>query len=844
MGDNENENLIQPLENGVKNRDVLDALELACEVRRRDEAIKCGPQPEISGDAREDLIAAQDYLTCQGNQLIELAKRQVLANVPVAALNGLDGSYQFKGERGAAAGEFAAAIIAMRDHHRNVSLELKNFASTIQIFRNASRDVDIQHELNNLRFVASAANHAASCASSIFESVITIASPVGDLGSVSNAAKASSTVACMNALFQVGIAWGEESLLEEQITLHGSTTLEEFKIEFREHAEAIVDNVEAFEEQATLMRAALAKMENQRTRGQRLLAIAMHLGGDHAGRQFNVNTVLRRRYNTLRIRYENARRDAVAMAWIARRAIEQRLGLDLSQMHEDMSLVDAPAHWAETVCTSTGLDYARIRDESGLEVDDYADGFIGDYVRKLELVVLSYLHDHPFSDAADTAVISLRDDVTLTRELCEVDVSNLLGRSAELDMGQDAETGDALWVTENCPTEDCVRVDLLLVEGLPDMPLPMSPAESGTVPGFEITFAPAPHVGSIAGSALAQTLTLSPGYYRVSWYGNSTGTLAPEAAVMIRNGNGAPISTVSATELGPDPGPFGWRRYHRLFEIATLGAYEIAVVPDPTLAATGTEHSVQIAAIMVEDIDSIVLAGPGEAFAGTLAPVLFPPGEYVATTRPGTANGLFCEDVDGSEFRKLWQYGCEMLCPSGFGSCGGEAESHCFWELSFSISLDGIETGGLLKQSGFAYGNYNYRADDLAVNFVGTALRDCTNSATPSTCFGSGTIAYSIAQNEPYEIRNYEGERYEAPLFPGRIEHGRGLAAERYLTNPLSSADRSLLQDMWHGELRGRPLTGSYTIRLWDADGVTIRNLEDVQVVLNYRYWTPLTDNP
>ena len=87
-------------------------------------------------------------------------------------------------------------------------------------------------------------------------------------------------------------------------------------------------------------------------------------------------------------------------------------------------------------------------------------------------------------------------------------------------------------------------------------------------------------------------------------------------------------------------------------------------------------------------------------------------------------------------------------------------------------------------------------------------------------------------------MRNHRGDDYDAPLYLGRIEHGRGLAAERYLTNPLSSADRALIEPYLHRELRGRPLDGTYVIRIWDAPEIDFEAIEDVQVILNYRYWT------
>ena len=90
----------------------------------------------------------------------------------------------------------------------------------------------------------------------------------------------------------------------------------------------------------------------------------------------------------------------------------------------------------------------------------------------------------------------------------------------------------------------------------------------------------------------------------------------------------------------------------------------------------------------------------------------------------------------------------------------------------------------------------------------------------------------------PYLVRNATGALYSSPIFPGRIESARGVAAERYFSNPISGADQALMQPYIRNELRGRPLGGSITIRVWDEPGLVFDNIEDVQLILNYRYWT------
>jgi hypothetical protein len=156
------------------------------------------------------------------------------------------------------------------------------------------------------------------------------------------------------------------------------------------------------------------------------------------------------------------------------------------------------------------------------------------------------------------------------------------------------------------------------------------------------------------------------------------------------------------------------------------------------------------------------------------------------------------------------------------------------------ISQADIEDGRLIPHGGFALGNFNYRHDKLAVNVVGTGVKDCASSELSSACYANNFLQFTLHHDEPFQVRNCDGREFHAPLFPGRIQQGKALMAERYLTNPLSSADRNLLTDYWRTELRGRPIEGAYTLRIYDTEGLDFSKLEDVQLMMSYRYWTRL----
>jgi hypothetical protein len=867
--DNNQFNEIAIARDGLRARDVLDALELVCEVARRDpgRAPKCSDRTFTPPESLSDLGKAEADLRCIRNEMRTRIDSEVLTDVPKAAVEGLNASYQFEGARGAAAGRFGTAIRDIGATEQRIEAVLLDFASEIHKLRWAIRRGAISKELADIEFMKTAFNQGAACANSVF-----------DCFGVDSAWKSGkgfqAAVTCANSLAQIGYANEQKGLTQESTTLSGKELWEEFRQKFQGYAQALANDAKELEKHTTLLRATLAELRTQREQGRRALSKAMMMGTDAAGRQFAVNTVMRRRYNTLQVRYQRALEVAKRSAWIARRAVEQRLGFQLSEMRQDLILVDSPARWADEVCTLDGIDYARIRKERGLATDEFSSAYIGDYVRKLELVAQSYEHDFPFHDAQDTAVVSLRDDVVKSLSLCESAVPNLLAYSSILSTVQDPEdTGVRVTLVPDRPDQPAVQQDApkpvatiwkpvgcKLVNGeiancvlmsrlgnaVADRPIARPDLGMGEVPGHRATFAlgwngatdPSLSTTSFTRStAVVQSVDLTPGWHRVSWYGRGVDVdptageqilLDPKSAVQVR----PPSGTLDATAPRSITVPGDWTRYYFLFFVPQAGTYQVALVPSSTATS---EHSVDLAAVMLEDVGDRI---PEATVATEINLALNAPGMYVATAQAGSGVGPACEDTTGKVFRTFWRRGCQKLCPVSFASCD-DAEIACYWELSFDVPLAGIEHGDALAKAGFAHGNYNHRIDGVAVNFVGSGLQDCSKSAFPSACYGSGNLQYSIEHLGPYQVRNHIGDIYEAPLFTGRIEHGRGLAAERYVTNPLSSADRGLVDPYTHYELRGRPLTGGYVLRVWDVDGLNFAALEDVQVVLGYRYWTP-----
>ncbi|HHH31100.1 MAG TPA: hypothetical protein ENK57_22515 [Polyangiaceae bacterium] len=499
-----------------------------------------------------------------------------------------------------------------------------------------------------------------------------------------------------------------------------------------------------------------------------------------------------------------------------------------------MTLVDRPDSWADRICTVTGIDYDRIRDFRDPDYQDYSDQFIGDYVTLLENFIESYRIDFPFQDGRDTAVISLRDDIDDVRIPCALPVNNVLLATDALDAEVVGTDGAALWQPAGCaePTpgaEGCIarrRLSLELAE------LPFADWEGGfdDARAFEITFAPEGGPGTSTlftpDSTLVQvTPPLDPGRYRVSWYGR-TPDLA--GALEVRG------ASLTASSVAAEPTTTGWTRYHFIFDVPRAQALTVHWVPPDPFATTPQAYVV--AAPMLESLGDAV-DGPS---AAALTPASHPPTPYAGTDEFGLHVVAACEDTTGVEFRRSeWRRRCQELCTEGYDRSCEAGVTYCYYETTFTVEPEAIASGRFLRRAGFPRGNFNYRIESIGVNFPGTASRVCEGSGHPSTCYSNGSIPYSILHVGSHAVINHLGQSdYLAPIFPGRLEDARGLASERYLTNPLSSADRTLMQDYMNRELRGRPLPGQYVIRVWDAPGVNFEGIEDVQIVLDYRYWT------
>jgi hypothetical protein len=465
------------------------------------------------------------------------------------------------------------------------------------------------------------------------------------------------------------------------------------------------------------------------------------------------------------------------------------------------------------------------------------------------------------------AILSLKNDLMKVYEPCSVTGHNQLFWSS--DLTQRAYDGGIGWEVECSDSGRCPALTLSATSpfsgGLATSELSgIGGPLLGSVPGYRMTLGCLPNsvdvepicqvggpeeclpesmdnhwtcqVGDADGAGLTQTLfAAEPGLYVLSWYEKAKGT-TPQLQAVVTGANGVPVEMIPETYL-PETESFfvnsGWGRASKTFY---NGLHQDLHIRFEMVEAPSAE----------EPTPSVVWAAPQFEYIGPhdssteVYPLAFFPTDDDLSSEVSR-----CEDLDGSTFRSQgnWTYGCEYYCADGFGgTCSQEPNERslmrCFYETQFSLSLPAIERGELIPSGSLALGNFNYRIDNIAVNLVGSDLRDCSNASHPSSCGSSGFIPYSLQHGPPFRIRNYWGDVYSSPLYIGNIEHAKALADERFLTNPIGTGDQSALAEFTREEFRGRPLEGTYRLRVFDVDGLDWSQLEDVQIALRYRYWT------
>jgi hypothetical protein len=819
---------------------VLDAMELSCQVVAAGNATCSADSPPVLV-AGSGLRGATDYLKCLADQLQATAGDMVLARVPSQARDALrkDGALgvfpALGGKLGEAVASLRSSLVDLAEIPGAIGYEVRQMANDIETMEAARKILGID------------------------EKILSVESELATLNTfmeTTSAAASFNFVGAAGALAKLQFVNQIQTLKQEAITAQEDLKLQELEGNMNERARTletystrILGDLETLDEK-------LAEVERLRIEAGVHLAAAMRELNYKAPNSEAIDNAESWQFEETRRRYDEANESAIRAAVLARRAIEQRLGIALNEMNANLPLVSAPSSWVNQICDVKGIDFEGILDKenevspSVVDKPVYIGHFVGEYVGKLEKTIESYRQAFPFSDGTDEAVISVRDDLQKVSSTCSVASPNLLPNSSGLATGNAWGALGTGWRVEECPPipDDDDLLDDYDNERYACLMARSSSVEQ-TVDGqkltrFELDYSfdsceglgcsrvdvngVSEHPGATWDASIGTTVLLEKGQYYVSYYQERY-----ECRLGVSIRDAASVSVPVETITKPTVEDRYVKRIVSRFTINETGQYDITFgLIEPNCWEENTmSQIVGISGPMLQKVPY----GSYTEFEG-IAP-------YSESDTSGRWSVPICKDVDGSTFQQQgWTRKCMRLCRSGYGtSCEGAlGTEECFHELRFRLDDLLMENGLALQKSGFAKGNYNYRVDQVATNFVGTGIRKCSPNDGIAACAGNGTVQYTLEQLPPFYVRNYLGQEVESHIYNGRIEHARGLAAERYVTNPLSSVDRALIEPFARSEFEGRPIGGEYVLRVWDSPDVAFENIEDVQLYLKYRYWTRL----
>jgi hypothetical protein len=132
---------------------------------------------------------------------------------------------------------------------------------------------------------------------------------------------------------------------------------------------------------------------------------------------------------------------------------------------------------------------------------------------------------------------------------------------------------------------------------------------------------------------------------------------------------------------------------------------------------------------------------------------------------------------------------------------------------------------------------YNARWDKLAVNIVGTGVKNCALAADPQGCQNSVYVPYDLTQVGPSWVTDYdENWRYlDTPI--GQIEQGKALANAVWLDPVLDVWTQAPVEPIARTEYAQRPLGGAYSLVFAVAPEVQLDSIERVQLLVGSDAW-------
>lgn len=219
------------------------------------------------------------------------------------------------------------------------------------------------------------------------------------------------------------------------------------------------------------------------------------------------------------------------------------------------------------------------------------------------------------------------------------------------------------------------------------------------------------------------------------------------------------------------------------------------------------------------DSDVITLLGPDTVLPGSVGP----------SNTLQASWSYYCASIPGWVHAKTG-----ALLPAG-QACPQDGESPIKARLVFNLDAWGrTDAYGVQAPPSL---RFNARWVRLAVNLVGTGIKDCTKAADPLGCYSSSFIPYNLTQIGPSWVVDYENAWRTLNVPVGQINLGKALAAEQWL-DPISNGwSQPYVQAVQRLEFSERPLDGAYQLELQVAPEVDLDKIERIQILADTSYW-------
>jgi hypothetical protein len=132
---------------------------------------------------------------------------------------------------------------------------------------------------------------------------------------------------------------------------------------------------------------------------------------------------------------------------------------------------------------------------------------------------------------------------------------------------------------------------------------------------------------------------------------------------------------------------------------------------------------------------------------------------------------------------------------------------------------------------------HNARWARLALNLVGTGIKDCSVAPDPIDCYSQSFVRYQLGHVGPAWVTNF-AQQWRALNVPiGRIESGKALAAEQWLDPVSNSWAKPYVEAVARQELLDRPFGGAYELEIEVTPDVKLERIQRVQILTDASYW-------